>query len=43
MKLRGRTKYNKAVVAVANKLVRILWAVLAHNRPYESTPVAVAA
>jgi len=43
MKLRGRTKHNKAAVAVANKLVRLLWAVLTHDRPYEATPVAVAA
>ena len=43
MKLRGRTKHNKAAVAVANKLARLLWAVSRHERPYEATPVAVAA
>jgi transposase len=43
MKLRGRTKHNKAAVAVANKLARILWAVSTHGQRYESTPPAVAA
>lgn len=42
-KLRGRAKHNKAAVAVANKLARLLWAVSIHDRPYESTLVAVAA
>jgi transposase len=40
---RGRTKHNKAAVAVANKLARILWAVSTHGQRYESTRPAVAA
>lgn len=43
MKLRGRTKHNKAAVAVANKLARLLWAVSRHDRPYDAPRVAVAA
>jgi len=43
LKLRGRTKHNKAAVAVANKLARILWAVSIHGGCYESAPPAVAA
>lgn len=43
LSLLGRTKHNKAAVALANKLVRIVWAVLKHNRAYESQPVAIAA
>ena len=43
MNLLGRTKHNKATVALANKLTRIVWAVLKHGRPYESLPVTVAA
>lgn len=43
VKLRGRTKHNKAAVAVANKLARILWAVSIHGERYESAPPAVAA
>lgn len=43
MKLRGRTKHNKAAVAVANKLARILWAVSRYERTYESPRAIVAA
>jgi transposase len=43
MKLRRRTKHNKAAVAVANKLARLLWAVSIHDRPYGTPRVAVAA
>ncbi|WP_186027453.1 IS110 family transposase [Burkholderia gladioli] len=30
-----RRPYNVAVVAMANKLARVIWAVLAHGKPYE--------
>ena len=43
MKLRGRTTHNKAAVAVANKLARLLWAVSRHERPYAEMPVGIAA
>lgn len=43
MKLRGRTKHNKAAVAVANKLARLLWAVTAHGIAYQSSPIVAAA
>jgi transposase len=43
MRLRRRTKHNKAAVGVANKLVRIIWAVSKHGRPYDATAVAIAA
>jgi transposase len=32
--LLGRTHQNVAIVALANKLVRVAWAVLHHNQPY---------
>ena len=32
--------HNKAAVALANKLARIVWAVWRHERPYHSTPQA---
>lgn len=32
--------HNKAAVAVANKLARIVWAVWTHNVPYELMPKA---
>lgn len=34
--LRARRPYNKAVVAVANKLARIIWAVLAHDQDFQA-------
>jgi len=43
LNLLGRTSHNKAAVALASKLVRIVWAVLKHDRPYESLPVTIAA
>lgn len=36
LQLESRTRYNKAVTALANKLARIVWAVWLHDRPYES-------
>jgi transposase len=41
--LQRRTNHNKAAVALASKLARIAWAVLKHDRPYESLAVAAAA
>lgn len=41
--LQRRTNHNKATIALANKLARIAFAVLKHNRPYEAIPAAVAA
>jgi transposase len=35
-RLRAERGYNKAVVALANKLARIGWAVLAHNTTYQA-------
>lgn len=32
--LRLRTHWNKACVAIANKLARIVWSVIAHQQPY---------
>ena len=36
MKLKNRTKYNKAAVGLANRLARIVWAIWKHDRPYAS-------
>jgi transposase len=38
LKLQSRTKHNVAVVALANRLARIVWAVAKHDRPYVSLP-----
>lgn len=40
LKLRSRTKHNVAVVALANRLARIVWAVAKYDRPYISLPAA---
>ena len=40
LKLQSRTRHNKAAVALANKLVRIVWAVWKNGREYQSIPVA---
>ena len=32
--------HNKAAVALANKMARMVWAVWRHDRDYEPTPVA---
>lgn len=40
--LNKRTKYNKAAVALANKLARIVWAVWSRDTVYRSEPVVVA-
>jgi len=37
--LRRRMPWNRATVALANKLARIVWAVLAFNQPYRPRPV----
>ncbi len=37
--LRRRMPWNRAAVALANKLARIVWAVLAFNQPYRPRPV----
>ena len=39
----GRRNKNVATVALANKNARIVWALLAHNREYQSDYVPVAA
>ena len=36
--LARRMPWNRAVVAAANKLARIVWAVLAFNQPYRPRP-----
>ncbi|MGF6439570.1 transposase [Paraburkholderia youngii] len=38
--IRRRPK-NVVVVALANKMARTIWAVLAHDRPYEKAYVSV--
>lgn len=43
LKLQDRTRHNKATVALANKIARIVWAVWRHQRPYVSTPATVVA
>ena len=39
--LREKSGWQKAVVALANKNARILWAVLAHGRPFDANHVSV--
>lgn len=39
--LRDKSGWQKAVVALANKNARILWAVLAHGRPFDANHVSV--
>lgn len=34
-KLKHEKSFNKACVALANKLARIVWAVITHNKPYQ--------
>jgi transposase len=41
--LMGRTHRNVAVVALANKLARIAWAVLQRRKPFDAKAVSVAA
>ena len=38
LRLRQRTGYNKAVVAVARKLVVLIWQMLTHDQPYSWAP-----
>ena len=42
-KLAERAPRNKVIVAIANKLARIAWAVLAKGEPYRHQPLAAAA
>jgi len=39
--LKNRRPLNVVVVAQANKTARIIWAILAHDRPYEKGHVSV--
>jgi transposase len=39
--IRKRRPFNVAVVALANKIARTIWAILAHDRPYEKGYVRV--
>ena len=41
--LLSRRPFNAAVVALANKMARTIWALLAHDRTYEKGYVAAAA
>ena len=41
--LEARTARNKVIVAIANKLARIAWAVLYHAESYRATAAASAA
>jgi transposase len=41
--LEGRAPHNVLVVAVANKLARIAWAVLSSGNDYHAIPVQMAA
>jgi transposase len=43
MKLRARRNPNVAAVALANKNARVVWALLAHQREYCESQVALAA
>ncbi|CAB3774755.1 IS110 family transposase ISPfa1 [Paraburkholderia humisilvae] len=38
--IRKRRPMNVAIVAQANKMARTIWAILAHNRPYEKSYVS---
>jgi len=40
LRLEKTSKHNTAAVALANKMARIAWALLKHNRDFESKPVA---
>lgn len=40
MSLQQRTHWNKACVAIANKLARIIWAVVSHGKPYQTFEIA---
>jgi transposase len=40
LRLEKTSKHNKAAVALANKMARIAWAVLKHERAFEARPVA---
>lgn len=42
-KLLARRPFNAAVVALANKMARTIWALLAHDRTYQKGYVATAA
>lgn len=39
--MKGRRPANVVIVALANKMARTLWAVLAHDRPYQKDYVSV--
>jgi hypothetical protein len=39
--MKKRRPKNVVVVALANKLARTIWAVLAHDRPYHNDYVSV--
>jgi len=41
VRLKARKPVNVAAVALANKMARMIWAVLAHNRPYQTGYVSV--
>lgn len=41
--LQNRSRHSKATVALANKIVRIVWATLKHGQVYESRPAATVA
>ena len=43
LSLLARRHHNAVAVAVANRLARIAWAVLRHNRPYDPDRLAPAA
>ena len=43
LKLQSRTRHNKAAVALANKMARIVWAVWKHGRSYDSTQATAVA
>lgn len=43
MRIRDKRGYNKAAVAVANKLARILWATWRYQRDFESRPPSLVA
>ena len=41
--LQRRSRHNKAAVALANKLARIVWAILKNGRLYEPMPPSAVA